>query len=138
MTGTLLTVTIVREGQGRVVRLRGEVDMLTAPLLEQALDAACRAAAVDGSAVVLDMSEVTFFATTGLGLLVAARGQCHVLGLALRLVVSGSAVRRALYSAGLDRAFDLVSSSGSSDSTDLPTPRLASESARTAVVQRAG
>ncbi len=49
-----------------IVRVRGEVDMATAPILERALD---ECVASDPAWVLVDMSEVTFIDATGLRML---------------------------------------------------------------------
>jgi anti-sigma B factor antagonist len=60
----------------RVIRVAGELDMLTAPQLDS-----CLLSQIDvhGRHVVVDLSKVTFLAATGLGSLVRAReaATCH-------------------------------------------------------------
>ena len=106
MNDELLVVTTRQEDNVHVVRARGEVDMSTAPLLEEALSVACDAAGPHAS-VVVDLAAVTFFGTTGLGVLVATLGRCQALRIPLRLTAPGPAVLRQLSAVGLDRVFDL-------------------------------
>jgi anti-sigma B factor antagonist len=56
-----------------VVTVVGEVDLDTAPELEFRVARAAEAA----DSLVIDLSEVTFFASAGLACLLAARGQGH-------------------------------------------------------------
>jgi anti-anti-sigma factor len=81
--------------------------MSTAVLFEQTISAA---AAAETTSITLDLTEVTFFGATGVALLVAAaRGHCQALGIPVRLM-SSEAVRNALRSCGVDRAFDAIDS----------------------------
>jgi anti-anti-sigma factor len=109
MNDELLVVTTRQEDNVHVVRARGEVDMSTAPLLEEALSAACDTAGPHAS-VVVDLAAVTFFGTTGLGVLVTTLGRCQALRIPLRLIAPGPAVLRQLSAVGLDRVFDLTGS----------------------------
>jgi len=107
MSSQLLHASITRVRDAHVVRFRGEVDMSTAVLFEQTISAA---AAAETTSIILDLTEVTFFGATGVALLVAAaRGHCQTLGIPVRLMSSG-AVRNALRSCGVDRAFDVIDS----------------------------
>lgn len=61
-----------REGGTATMRLQGEIDVLTAPLFEQALNAA----RADGATrFVLDMQDVEFFDCSGAGVLARLREQ---------------------------------------------------------------
>jgi anti-anti-sigma factor len=107
MSSQLLRASITRVHNAHIVRFRGEVDMSTALLFEQTISAAT---AAETTSVTLDLTEVTFFGATGVALLVAAaRGHCHALGIPVRLV-SSEAVRNALRSCGVDRAFHIIDS----------------------------
>jgi anti-sigma B factor antagonist len=55
-----------------VLRCSGEIDIVTAPLLEEAL---ASAQAKQPSAVIFDLSAVDFLASIGMGLLIAAQDQ---------------------------------------------------------------
>ena len=64
----------VDEVQGRaVVVASGEIDMITAPGLREALGAACQVS----TRVVLDLTSVTFFDSSGVSVLVDALRQAH-------------------------------------------------------------
>ena len=99
----LLSITVEPRGASTVVTARGEIDLYTAPLLRSALRDA-----IDGPAecVVIDLTDVTFMASSGLaaltsGLELAQRRRCE-----LRLAGGGWAVRRPLQAAGLDGQFE--------------------------------
>lgn len=59
-------VSIHRENSHPIVRVRGEIDFATAPLLQDALQEAIAAGA---SEIILDFQEVTFFDSEGLKVL---------------------------------------------------------------------
>lgn len=94
----LLDVTTERILGTVVVRVSGEVDLYTSPLLASALK---QAAAADAELVVVDLSDVTFMASSGLralldGLDEAQRRRCE-----FRLAGQTTAVRRLIEAAGL-------------------------------------
>ena len=70
----LLAVAVDVKGSSTVVTARGEVDLYTAPLLRTALQEA-----IDGRAqcVVVDLTEVTFMASSGLAALLAGLDQAQ-------------------------------------------------------------
>ncbi len=87
-----------------VVRVRGEVDVATAPALRESLDGA-----VDGGpgTVVVDLSEVTFIDSTGLGVLIGARKRCVDSGRAFRVVVADPRILKVFQITGLDELFTI-------------------------------
>ncbi|HUY30153.1 MAG TPA: STAS domain-containing protein [Acidimicrobiales bacterium] len=96
-------VTVERRGDVPVVMARGEVDVSTAPALRTEL-----LSVGDGAPfVVVDLSGVTFLDSTGLGALIAARGQPGESdGLReLRLVVTRPQIRKVLEVTGLTSVF---------------------------------
>jgi anti-sigma B factor antagonist len=93
----LLTVRTTTVGAAVVIAAVGEIDMMTAPLLERAI-----AAESPGRDVVLDLTAVSFIGSTGLGLLLEAHRRCNEGGRALPLVVgSQRAVIRTITASGL-------------------------------------
>ena len=82
-----------------VVEVAGEVDVYTAPTLRQHLRDA-----TGGSTpkVVVDMSEVTFLDSTGLGVLVGAMGRVREAEGTMRLVVNSDHILKVLRITGLD------------------------------------
>jgi anti-sigma B factor antagonist len=92
-----------------VLRVRGEVDVATV----RRLRAAVHAALADGPArpVVLDLSEVEFLSSSGVGALLAVTREADELGRELRVAVGERrVVRRPLQVAGIDRVLPLYPS----------------------------
>jgi anti-anti-sigma factor len=88
-----------------VLEVSGEIDMVTAPQLQQAIDEAWRADA-GAPAVVVDLSEVTFLASAGLAVLAAStRGAPEAAR--LLVVAHGPATARPIQLTGLTEFLDL-------------------------------
>ena len=86
-----------------VVSVAGVVDMLTAPDLEKAI---AEAAKSSPSAVVVDMSDVEFLASAGMGVLIAAQDElAPAVGFAV--VADGPATSRPLKLVGVTDVVDL-------------------------------
>jgi anti-sigma B factor antagonist len=66
-SGLDFSLAVEQNGRGSVVRITGELDMATAPQLRQCL------ADLDGAAVTLDFSGVTFMDSSGISVLAWAR-----------------------------------------------------------------
>ena len=98
----------VENGEGRVTFIpRGELDLATAPELEEQVLAALR----DGEdEVVLDLRELTFMDSTGVRTIVAAHQVSEQSGRGLRVVrpPRDSAVSRVIEISGIDEALGLV------------------------------
>jgi|tagenome__1003787_1003787.scaffolds.fasta_scaffold20690417_1 anti-sigma B factor antagonist len=94
---------------GTVVAVAGEVDLVTAPVLGEALTQAVET--TPRGVLVLDLTEVSFLASVGLMLLVEHRQRCADVGLDLRVVPGNKAIVRLLNRTGLNvvlRVFDTV------------------------------
>ncbi len=88
-----------------VVHAVGEVDMSSAPKLRNAVLTAC--AAVRGPAsLVVDLTGVNFFGSSGISVLMEAQQQCQARRTPLR-VVPGQAALRTLRIAGLAEVLDI-------------------------------
>jgi len=113
-TDTILSVEpAAPSDDGRqVVRIGGEIDMLTAPRLRDAL---APVVAVSGGDVVLDLDRVTFLGSNGLGVLVELAQQAEAAGTKFRLVCANRTVSRPLTLTGLDQVLDFYESAA-----DLP------------------
>jgi anti-sigma B factor antagonist len=85
-----------------VVTATGEVDMYTAPTLEQALDGVI---GLGGTSVVLDLSEVTFVDSTLLSVLLRYRDHLTELGGQLVIVTNDRRILRTFEITGLNRIF---------------------------------
>lgn len=86
-----------------VVSVSGEIDLVTAPALEQAIGAVV---AETPSALVIDLSAVEFLGSVGLKILAATHekvGEATGFG----VVARGPATRRPIHLTGLDKTFPL-------------------------------
>jgi anti-sigma B factor antagonist len=99
-----MTLSLRTEPHARVLRVEGEVDMLTSPQLRTAV---LDAVTAGPGAVVLDLDGVTFLGTSGLAVLVEARQAAQTEGVALRLACRERRVLRPLTIAGLVPLFDV-------------------------------
>jgi anti-sigma B factor antagonist len=89
---------------GAVLRVTGEIDMLTTPRLRAEL-----ARLIDTSprVIVLDLAAVSFFASSGLASLVEAREAAAAAGVLLRLACLSRSVRRPLQITDLASRFEI-------------------------------
>jgi anti-sigma B factor antagonist len=95
----LLRIEEDRDGSDRLVlRLRGEIDMSTAPLLKDRLEQARD----QSKSVVLDLAELDFIDSSGLRLFIAARLGAQQDGWSVELINPGHNVRRLFEVSGLD------------------------------------
>jgi anti-sigma B factor antagonist len=101
-----LTIDVDLAGPVRIVRVSGEVDLATAPILEEAL----KDFAAGGDPVVVDLSAVGFLDSSGLSVLVQARQRLEEADgtNGLRLVVTRPVIRRVFEVTGLADVFTLV------------------------------
>lgn len=99
----MLEVLTTRRGDVPVVWAAGEVDVSSAPRLRDQL----HALPVEAGRVVVDLSEVTFLDSTGLGVLVAGWKRCHEAGASLELVVTRPQVMKVLEITTLDALFTI-------------------------------
>jgi anti-sigma B factor antagonist len=88
----------------RVLHVAGEIDMLTAPVLDSMV---ARQLVSLPRLLVLDLSEVTFLSSSGLASLMAARDNAIEIGARLRLVCTGPMVLRPMEMTGLIDLFDI-------------------------------
>ena len=99
----LLAITDELVGQTRVVRCVGEIDMATVPRLRDRVVNL----QIDGPPhVVVDLTEVTFIDSLGLGALIGIHKRARVLQGSL-VIVPGVAARRLFTATALDRVFDI-------------------------------
>ncbi len=105
-----LKVTVDEESGWAVLRVRGEMDLLTSPVLRQRV----HDAVADGRrSVVLDLSDVLFCDSSGVGVLIATRRLIRSCQGRLRLIlpaqgaVDGSHVNRVLAALGVRRLFEV-------------------------------
>ncbi|MFI6338249.1 STAS domain-containing protein [Streptomyces sp. NPDC050535] len=109
MTVTL-KVTEGEESGWAVLRLSGEMDLVTSPVLRHRVHEAVAEGRHD---IVLDLSEVLFCDSSGVGVLIAVRRLMRSCQGRLRLIlpaqgaVEGSHVNRVLAALGVRRLFDV-------------------------------
>ncbi|WP_433869490.1 STAS domain-containing protein [Saccharopolyspora sp. CA-218241] len=95
-----MAVDVEWQGDAASVLVSGEIDMLSSPRLREAVDSALD----DGPRLlVIDLSEVSLFASAGLSVLVAAHERATGLDVGLRIVAQGRAALRPIQATGLDR-----------------------------------
>lgn len=91
-------------GQAVVLALSGEVDLATAPVVEDEL----RRAEASQDLIVLDLRDVSFMDSTGIRMLVAADRRNRERGGALVVVQGSTQVRRLFELSGLTQHLEVV------------------------------
>ncbi|MFQ6172214.1 STAS domain-containing protein [Oryzobacter sp. R7] len=102
-----LSVTTSRQDDVTIVSVAGEVDVYTAAQLRAALDDEVAAEHVQ---LVVDLDEVTFLDSTGLGVLVGRLKLVRNQSGWLRLVCSNERILRVFRITGLDKVFGIHAS----------------------------
>ena len=92
----LLTVSVESLEEGRLFRVRGELDMGTVEALESHVDAALE----ESSAVVVDLADVSFIDSCGLRLLLRSSARARDLGSPFFLARPSDQVKRLLVVTG--------------------------------------
>lgn len=90
-----------------VIAVGGELDLASAPALEQELE---RAATSGADLVIVDLRELQFIDSTGLGLLIKAHRQAEAAGRKFAVVRGGRQVQRLLDVTGIEQRLTLVDS----------------------------
>jgi anti-anti-sigma factor len=104
----VLSLQIADEGERRLIRLSGELDLANAASLETELE---RALGGGAGEVVIDMEQLSFIDSTGIALLINAISRDGN-GERLRFVPSkGLAVQRVLRATGLEERLPFVDGS---------------------------
>ena len=102
-----LSITSEARGEITVVHVSGEIDVYTAPMLREHLDAHVAAGRHD---LVVDLGGVTFMASTGLGVLVGRLKLVRAANGTLRLVCSNERILSVFSITGLDKVFRIFPS----------------------------
>ncbi|MFC6087661.1 STAS domain-containing protein [Saccharothrix lopnurensis] len=102
-----LDVRVGRAGDAHVVALSGELDVDSAPPVHAAVDDALRAGP---PLLVLDLSEVVFFGSPGLSLLLGAHERALGAGGAVAVVADRRPVLRPLEVTGVTAVLDIYAS----------------------------
>ena len=102
-SGTDLSTWSHHTGSRTTVRVVGEVDLLTAPVLQEALDSARRRLRASSAhpELLVDLREVSFLGAAGLSVLAVVQLRCVTDGTTMRVVGDQPAVRRPMELAGL-------------------------------------
>lgn len=103
----LLTVRSEAVGDWQVLRLAGQLDVATAPRLRQALQEAQYGGATH---VVLDLAELEFIDSFGLGVLIGGLRRARIHDVHFAVAGATERVRQVLEVTGLDVVFRLVAS----------------------------
>lgn len=102
-----LLLSCTNDGAVTVVDASGDIDALSAPVLQERLEMHL---AAGQRHLVVDLSGVAFMDSTGLGALVASLRLARLQHGSLRVVGAGQRVRRIMGITGLDELFDVDSS----------------------------
>jgi anti-sigma B factor antagonist len=117
--GTLLTVQRRRRGPAVIVQLTGEVDMNSAHAMRQALTAAL-ADATPPHPIVVNLTDVGFFSSSGLAELTVAHQRAADQRTPLRVVAANRTVLRPLEVAGMTALFAIHQDVGSALAAAAP------------------
>ncbi len=102
-----VSVTSRRSGDRTVVHVAGEIDVYTAPALREELAVQQEAGPAD---LVVDLTDVPFMDSTGLGVLVGALKRARTTGGDLRLVIDQEKVLKVFRITALTQVFDIHAS----------------------------
>jgi anti-sigma B factor antagonist len=108
-TGLPLDTAVSRPRPGTVLlEVDGEIDTMTAPRMQAGMNAALEALAATpaAAALVVDLSGVTFLASSGLAVLVDGARRATAAGSRLHVVAATRVVTRPLQLTGADTLFD--------------------------------
>jgi anti-sigma B factor antagonist len=99
-----LEIEFSQDGNACIVALDGEVDVYTAPALRERL---IEASETGCGTVVVDMTEVDFIDSSGLGVLVSALKRVRENDGQMRIVTAKEPILKIFRITGLDRVFEL-------------------------------
>lgn len=105
-------------GEALVVQVGGEIDLSTAPTLQEQLMSACGRA--DGQRVRVDLGDVEFLGSAGLQVLLGVHSLCRRCGVKFEITNPPRAALRAIQVSGLDQ---VVSVRMPDDEPDLQAER---------------
>lgn len=113
-------LTLAREVDGgrHVVRLYGELDLISAPELEREMDSICGQGA---ARVLLDLENIKFIDSTGLRAILAARQLCAGSGCELTLTRGSMSVQRLFKLTGLVDQLSFSESENSAAAQSAPS-----------------
>jgi anti-sigma B factor antagonist len=103
----LLRVERIVQDDAVIIRASGEIDLTTSPLLAEQLT---REEGIPSAPLVVDLTDVEFLASAGLGLLAEHSQRYAALGSRLIVVAGNRAVLRSIEITGLTEIITVVSS----------------------------
>lgn len=109
-----VTVTVERLDEGAAVVVAGELDVLTAPKLDEQVSIALE---TRPPLLVIDLSEVTFLGSAGMSSLVSAHRMAGP-ATKVRIVAAGRTTARAMQIVGLDQQLPIYSTLGEAVAAD--------------------
>jgi anti-anti-sigma factor len=112
-----LAVEVSMSGQTARVSLRGELDIATAPALQQKLS---ELAGSDATCVLLDMRELCFIDSTGLRVVLGLANGLGENSARVVLVRGPEAVQRVFALTGADRELVMIDDPSELDEPDIP------------------
>jgi anti-sigma B factor antagonist len=115
-------VTSVREGDWRIVSVNGEIDVHTGPALRDHL---LSAFAHGEDTVVVDLAQVSFLDSSGLGVLVTAHKRARTTDGELRIAACRPEVATIFQITALDRAFCIYPTVADALTAPHPRPEVA-------------
>jgi anti-sigma B factor antagonist len=101
--GDELSVTVSRERGVNIAAIAGAIDISTVAALRERLFGL----ADDGQPLIVDLNQVTFIDSTGLGVLIGAARRADVHGVSVHAVCSRPQTRELLRLTGVDRRIPL-------------------------------
>lgn len=104
-----LEITTERDGSSCVLSLSGEIDVYTAPTLKERIVSAIDDGCVE---IVLDLENVAFIDSSGLGVLVGGLRRVREKDGSLRIVCTRDGVLKIFRITGLDKVFPVFASQG--------------------------
>jgi anti-anti-sigma factor len=107
MVESSFQVEVRSADRAAVVVVSGELDLASAPALEEELH---RALADAADLLIVDLRELEFIDSTGLGLLIKANRQAEAAGRRFAIVKGQSQVQRLLGVTGIEQRLTLVNS----------------------------
>lgn len=102
-----ISVTASEGANVTVVSVGGEIDVYTAPILREALD---KQIALGHGNLIVDLDDVSFMDSTGLGVLVGRLKRVRGQSGSLRLVCTQERVMKVFKITGLDKVFHIYDS----------------------------
>lgn len=99
-----VSVTSRQSGDRTVIEVKGEIDVYTAPALREEISSLVDA---EHTTIVVDLSQVSFMDSTGLGVLVGALKKVRTLGGDLSLVINEEKILKVFRITALTQVFSI-------------------------------